>query len=191
MSSEMLSKVLLQFNDSDLHSIYKREKTEFFTKSMPIVTSMLGVLAMLLEIMYRGAGMGDLPAFISTVNWTSLMMLGIISAFHSKWNFLHYFICPLLTLINYLYISFVDYDYTVGSIYYSLIIGFTISLFVLVIFNESWLASTLTYFPCLTFYMYKTGYDLLGAENQELIMRIFFCVSIYAIIAYRIEILTK
>jgi hypothetical protein len=30
MSSEMLSKVLLRFNDSDLHAIYKREKTEFF-----------------------------------------------------------------------------------------------------------------------------------------------------------------
>lgn len=39
--------------------------------------------------------------------------------------------------------------------------------------------------------MQKTGFDLLGAEQEELIMRVFFCVAIYAIIAYRVEILTK
>jgi hypothetical protein len=72
-----------------------------------------------------------------------------------------------------------------------LIIGFTISLFILVIFNESWLFSTLVYGPCLAYYMHKTGYDLLGVEYEELVMRVFFCVAIYAIIAYKIEILTK
>lgn len=39
--------------------------------------------------------------------------------------------------------------------------------------------------------MYKTGYDLLGTEMQELILRCVFCIMIYAIIAYRVEILTK
>jgi len=39
--------------------------------------------------------------------------------------------------------------------------------------------------------MYKTGYDLLGSEVEELIMRVAFCTIIYAIIAYRVEILTK
>jgi hypothetical protein len=39
--------------------------------------------------------------------------------------------------------------------------------------------------------MHKTGYDLLGVEYEELVMRVFFCVAIYAIIAYKIEILTK
>jgi|DEB0MinimDraft_12_1074336.scaffolds.fasta_scaffold64389_3 hypothetical protein len=76
-------------------------------------------------------------------------------------------------------------------ILYRLIIGFTISLFVLVIFNESWLVSTLAYGPMLGYYMHKTGYDLLGAEYEELAMRVFFCIAIYAIIAYRVEILTK
>jgi len=62
---------------------------------------------------------------------------------------------------------------------------------VLVIFNESWLISTLAYGPMLAYYMHKTGYDLLGAEYEELAMRVFFCIAIYAIIAYRVEILTK
>ena len=39
--------------------------------------------------------------------------------------------------------------------------------------------------------MSKTGFDLLGAEGTELILRVFFCGCIYAIIAYRVEILTK
>lgn len=115
----MLSKILLRFNDPDLHSIYKREKTEFFSKSLPIVTGMLGMLAGVLEIMYRGAGLGELPKFISLVNWITLLLLAIMCVLHSRWNWLHNLICPLLTIINYLYISFVDYDYTVGSIYYS------------------------------------------------------------------------
>jgi len=115
----MLSKVLLRFNDSDLHAIYKREKTEFFQKSLPIVSSMLGLLSGALEVMYRYAGLGDLPTFISMVNWVSLILLMVISILHSRLNFLHVLVCPLLTVITYLYISFVDYDYTIGSIYYS------------------------------------------------------------------------
>lgn len=61
----------------------------------------------------------------------------------------------------------------------------------LVVFNEMWIISTLTYAPCLAYYMYKTGFDLLGSEMEELVMRVLFCVIIYAIIAYRVEILTK
>ena len=43
----------------------------------------------------------------------------------------------------------------------------------------------------LGYYMSKTGFDLLGAESTELALRVFFCGCIYAIIAYRVEILTK
>ena len=39
--------------------------------------------------------------------------------------------------------------------------------------------------------MYKTGYDLIGTEPEELAMRCIFCIMIYAIIGYRVEILTK
>lgn len=104
---------------------------------------------------------------------------------------MHTIICPGLTTLTFLYLSYVDYDYTMGSIYYSLIIGFTICLFILVIFNESWIISTIVYAPLLTTYMYKTGYDLIGTEPEELAMRCIFCIMIYAIIGYRVEILTK
>ena len=61
----------------------------------------------------------------------------------------------------------------------------------MVIFNESWIISTIVYAPFLSIYMLKTGYDLLGTEPEELAMRCIFCILIYAIIAYRVEILTK
>lgn len=69
--------------------------------------------------------------------------------------------------------------------------GFTISFFILAMFNESWILSSLIYAPALTFYMSKTGSDLLGSESQELVIRCLFCIVIYMLIAYRIEILTK
>lgn len=72
-----------------------------------------------------------------------------------------------------------------------MIIGFTLTYFILAVFNESWLVSTIVYAACLVFYMEKTGYDLLGSEVKELVMRCVFCTLIYAIVAYRIEILTK
>ena len=61
----------------------------------------------------------------------------------------------------------------------------------MVVFNESWFLSTCAFTPCLVFYMYKTGYDLLGSEISELVMRCAFVILIYAIIAYRVETLTK
>jgi len=39
--------------------------------------------------------------------------------------------------------------------------------------------------------MYKTGYDILGQEMTEVLIRVVFCTILYAIITYRVEALTK
>jgi hypothetical protein len=39
--------------------------------------------------------------------------------------------------------------------------------------------------------MYKTGYDILGQELPEALIRAVFCTVLYAFIAHRIETLTK
>ena len=156
---------------------------------------MLSVLLLLiagtLEVVYRVLNTGELPLYISLVNWLSFLILILISCKHQKWAWTHTFLCPLLTALNYLYLSCMDYDYTMASIYYSMIFGFAMSYFIVVIFNESWVISTAVYAPCLSYYMYKTGKDLLGSELPELIIRCCFCVLIYAIIAYRVEVLQK
>ena len=187
----MLSRFLLSFEDQDLKEIYSREKVEFFSKAMPVISLLLFLLATTLEVAYRGVKIGSLPLYISIVNWVFFGIFIMITCLHSYCVTLHALVCPCLTTLTFLYLSFLDYDYTLGSIYYSLIIGFTISYFILVVFNEMWLISTLVFAPCLTFYMYRTGFDLLGSEVTELAVRSAFCVIIYAIIAYRIEILTK
>ena len=120
---QILTRFLLRFNDGDLHLVYKKEKTEFYKKSLPIVSGMLGLLAAALEYFY-GAGSGGgpddkLPAYISTTNWTFTVLLMVVTIFHAKFTFLHNFVCPMLTVLIFLYISFVDYDYSVGTIYYS------------------------------------------------------------------------
>ena len=69
--------------------------------------------------------------------------------------------------------------------------GICVTFFVLVIFNESYVASTIVFAPCFTYYMYKTGRDLLGTEWKELIIRCSFCILIYGIVGYRVEVLSK
>ena len=102
-----------------------------------------------------------------------------------------YFVCPILTAYTFYYIAFVDYDGTSMSIYYTMIVGITSSFFILIIFNEAWLLSTLVYAPMVSYYMYKTGLDMAGSEPNELIIRCIFCVFLYTICAYKVESLNK
>ena len=48
-SSQILTRFLLKFNDHDLHLVYKKEKTKFYQKSLPIISMMLGLLSAALE----------------------------------------------------------------------------------------------------------------------------------------------
>ena len=187
----MLSSVFLSFTDSDLLRVYQREKTEFFKKIMPIISIMSILISAVLEILFRILGVGYLPFFVTIINWSFCFIFILISLLHHRWTWLHALVCPMLTIIIFLYLSFLDYDQTVGSVYYAVIVGFSISQFFLVVFNESWSVSTFFFAPCLSWYMYRTGIDLLGSEFLELVLRCVFCILLYGIVAYRIEMLTK
>jgi uncharacterized membrane protein YoaK (UPF0700 family) len=80
---------------------------------------MLALLAGTLEFLYRFRGMGEISNYISGVNWICFLLFTIIAVLHSRWTWLHSLICPCLTVLLFLYLSFMDYDYTMGSIYYS------------------------------------------------------------------------
>ena len=121
-SGNMLSKILLRFNDQELKKIYDREKTDFYNKAVPVITMMMLLLAGTLEVVYRFSDNGvelALPTYISLVNWIFLLVFIVMSILHSRWFWMQALVCPSLTLILFLYLSFVDYDYTMGSIYYS------------------------------------------------------------------------
>jgi hypothetical protein len=121
-SGNMLSKILLRFNDQELKKIYDREKTDFYSKAVPVITMMMLLLAGTLEAVYRFMDFGvefELPTYISLVNWIFLLVFIVMSILHSRWFWMQALVCPSLTTILFLYLSFVDYDYTMGSIYYS------------------------------------------------------------------------
>jgi hypothetical protein len=60
-----LSRVILRFNDPDLEGVYKRGRTEFYQKSLPIVAMMVGLLAAGLEYFYNQATEEEtLPKYI-------------------------------------------------------------------------------------------------------------------------------
>ena len=125
------------------------------------------------------------------VNGSAVAVFFLLWVLVRKFAIFSWFVCPMLTAFAFYYFAMVDYDGSVVSIYYTMIVGITSTLFILVIFNESWLLSTIVYGPMLGFYMYKTGEDMVGGEMNELIIRCVFCVFLYAIIGYKVETLNK
>ena len=77
------------------------------------------VMTIVLEIIYRGTGSGDMPGHISIVNACITVMLLFISCCHTGYPLLHVLVAPTLTCLVFAYLCFVDYDITLGSIYYS------------------------------------------------------------------------
>jgi PAS domain-containing protein len=125
------------------------------------------------------------------VNGAAVFVFLLLWLFVRKFAICSWFVCPMMTAFAFYYFAMVDYDGSTVSIYYTMIVGITSSLFILVMFNESWLLSTVVYAPLLAYYMYKTGDDMIGNEMNELIIRCVFCVFLYAIIGYKVEMLNK
>ena len=151
----------------------------------------------LLILLTSGLIVLDVMEYIETNTTTHIVNGSAVAIFFLLWVFVQkfatssWFVCPMLTALAFYYFAMVDYDGSVIAIYYTMIVGITTTLFILVIFNESWLLSTIVYGPMLGFYMYKTGEDMVGGEMNELIIRCVFCVFLYAIIGYKVETLNK
>jgi uncharacterized membrane protein len=107
------------FSDQDLKNLYNREKSEYYNKAVPVVAAMIALLAGTLEYLYRVREMGQISNYISGVNWITFLLFVIITVLHSRWTWMHTIICPCLTVLLFLYLTFMDYDFTMGSIYYS------------------------------------------------------------------------
>ena len=192
----MLTHVLLSFVDKSMGRTYERERITFFKRSMPIVTLMAILLASSLEVLYRVLAFGEITLVTTIVNGSACLLLFVLSLLVCCKHCFTCLVNPLLTLFAFYFISEVDYDGVNISIYYSVVVGTAVSFFFLVFFSEIWIVSTVFYAPSVTYFMYKTGRDMLMAgkthENYvELGMRSAFCILIYAVVAYKIELLTK
>jgi hypothetical protein len=135
MSGELLSKVFLQFKDEDMRQIYRRAKTDFYSRAMPTVAAMLFVHAAGLSVGYRFFDQGDLREHFEVMlpngrnkriyehQWLYEMINGsffvffvILSIIHSWCPSLHVLVCPVLNLYLYYHIAMVDYDMSILSI---------------------------------------------------------------------------
>jgi hypothetical protein len=56
--SNMLSRLFLRFSDMEMRDRYNLEKKEFYKKAIPIITSLVFILAVTLEVIYRVVGYG-------------------------------------------------------------------------------------------------------------------------------------
>ena len=153
----MLSLVFLTFDDKDMKATYDREKIKFYSKVMPVITVTIGLLFIACEIMIRVYQLGTLNMVTEIVNGSALLLFIIFTLLTRKFSVATWFVCPLLTIFVFYYLAFVDYDGVNTSIFYTLVIGITVSFFLLVILTEQWLISSLVYAPCLAYFMYKTG----------------------------------
>jgi len=157
------------------------------------ILMILTVGLVVLELVASDVYKADINTHV--VNATAAVLFFLIWLFVRKFIIFSWFVCPLLTAFIYYYFAVVDYDGSVVSIYYTLIVGITSTFFILVVFSESWMLSSVVYAPLLAFYMKKTGDDMIvdiaGDELNELIIRCVFCVFLYAIVAYKVEALNK
>ena len=169
---------------------FEKEKKAYYGRILLVIWPILILLTAGLIILDM-ADEYDGKMETHIVNGAAVVVFFLLWLFVRKFAIMSWFVCPLLTAFAFYYFAIVDYDESVVSIYYTLIVGITSTFFILVIFNESWLLSTVVYAPLLAYYMYKTGEDMAGRENNELIIRCIFCVFLYAIVGYKVETLNK
>ena len=188
----MLSTIFLVFEDREMRMTFEKTKREYYGRILLILWPMLILLTaglIVLDVLEQF----DSETMTHIVNGAGVFVFFLLWVLIRKFAICSWFVCPLMTAFAFYYFAIVDYDGTAISIYYTMIVGITSSLFILVMFNESWLLSTVVYAPLLAYYMYKTGDDLNNGESEmnELIIRCVFCVFLYLIIAYKVEMLNK
>ena len=170
---------------------YQNEKRSFYSKILFILFVVMLLLTIAVFTLETAAEGYKQDIMTHGINITCTVLYLLLWLILRRAYAAAYFVCPLLTAYSFYYFAFVDYDGSSLSIYYTMIVGITSSFFILIIFNESWVLSSLVYSPMVCYYMYKTGIDMVGNEINELIIRCIYVVFLYIICAYRIETLNK
>ena len=188
----MLSTIFLVFEDREMRMTFEKAKKEYYGRILLVLWPMLILLTAGL-IVLDALDQFDSDMMTHIINGSAVLVFFLLWLLVRKFAICSWFVCPSLTAFAFYYFAMVDYDGTALSIYYTMIVGITSSLFILVMFNESWLLSTIVYSPLLAYYMYKTGDDMAEGESEmnELIIRCIFCVFLYLIMAYKVEMLSK
>ena len=158
----MLSSCFLSFKDSEMKAQYLQHSKVSYFKALPILTGLFLLLSMGLEVIYRlnFFSAGELTLTTSIVNWTVTVIFFVMSILIRRVNYIHWLVCPILTLFTFYYVTLNDYESTIMGIFTTSCFGLTALLYIQVMFSEVWLLSTLTFAPAISLYMYKTSQSL-------------------------------
>jgi hypothetical protein len=139
--------------------------------------------------MYRALKMGDLSYVTTLINAIAVTWFTFITIVSRCKLSITVFVCPSLIALVFYYMTWLDYDTVDVSIFYKTVIGITICFFLLVVFNEVYIITTIVYTPFLIYFMYKCGKDMLGeqAGTGELVARCLFMCFIFGVVAYKME----
>lgn len=133
----MLSFFFQQFSDVSARMNYERDRNLYYSKILPVVAFSLMSLLITIEIAYRGAKLGLLDNSTSIVNTVAVVFFLFLCLLNKKNHILAtWLVCPGLTALIFYYVDFVDFDNSSLSILYKMVIGITLSFFLLIFFNE-------------------------------------------------------
>ncbi len=159
-----LSRFFLILNDPGISKRYQGERAVFHSRILPITTTLLIVLAIVVEIIYRGAAVATILPATSIINWVVcflfVMLTVLMRRFEIQWPM--YIICPLLTLLSFYYYAFHDLQRTTAAIYYLIMIQVTTHFLFLAVFSEAWLLSLATFTATITVFLNRVGVELLS-----------------------------
>ena len=159
-----------------MQTLYLRTSKQPYLKAMPIMTGVFLLLSMGLEVIYRlnFFNAGEIALSTSVVNWTVTITFFVLGFLIKKFNYLHMLVCPIITAFVFYYVTINDYDGSVMGIFTTSCFGLTTLLYVLVMFSEVWLLSTLTFAPLICYYMYKTSQTLKEIDLIWIVLFSFF-----------------
>ena len=102
-----------------------------------MISFSLASLLVTIEVVYRGAKLGLLNSRTSVINAVAVAFF-LALTFINKQNKIvaSWLVCPGLTAFVFYYVDFVDFDQSNLSILYKMVLGITISFFLLIFFNE-------------------------------------------------------
>ena len=117
----MLSKVFLRYADDDIQRRFNYSRQEFYRKAIPLIAVLIFLLAVALEVIYRGLNLdlGDLSWVTSLINWGYFVLFIVLSCIVRRWNWPAYFVCPLITIIVFYYFAFADFQRSAAVLYFT------------------------------------------------------------------------
>jgi len=158
----MLSRLLLKFEDEVVQAQYLEDRKAYFSKAYPIVASLVLILSVYVEIVFRiEIFKSDLYSlYTSIANWICFGLLLSMSFLIRKFSLTRIFLCPIITIFVYYYLIVVDYDDTSKTLQLREVIGMTTVFLFNVFFNEMWILNSLVFAPLFTFYAWKQSQSL-------------------------------